>query len=158
MVQQTIFVGLENLAGCQKFSHRSHFLHLFSIFFIAFCLLYDDILVCFRNTTQLVKLFIPNFQATNNCLPSLLTTYLPRNPVAPKTAATTPLNEERPPVPLGTSASWYELACLLLCDWVTSDARGLSVEPTEQRIRKQKLFFHVIEVFWSSCSNISICL
>jgi hypothetical protein len=31
--------------------------------------------------------------------PNLLTTYLPRNPVAPKTVATTPLNDERPPLP-----------------------------------------------------------
>lgn len=33
-------------------------------------------------------------------MPSLLQTYRPMNPVAPKTVATTPLKLDRPPVPL----------------------------------------------------------
>ena len=44
-------------------------------------------------------------------LPSLLTTYRPRNPLAPNTAATIPLNEDLPPLPLGRMEWWYVLAC-----------------------------------------------
>lgn len=49
-------------------------------------------------TTALIyKSFISN-------LPNLLTTYRPRKPVAPNTVAAIPLEEERPPFPLGMMA------------------------------------------------------
>lgn len=43
-------------------------------------------------------------------LPSLFTTYRPRKPVAPNTVAAIPLEEERPPFPLGMTA-WCSFLC-----------------------------------------------
>lgn len=41
--------------------------------------------------------------------PSLLQTYLPRNPVLPNTVATTPLKLDRPPVPFFKAAKFAVL-------------------------------------------------
>lgn len=54
-------------------------------------------------TALIYKSFISN-------LPSLLTTYRPRKPVAPNTVAAIPLEEERPPFPLGMMA-WCSFLC-----------------------------------------------
>lgn len=43
-------------------------------------------------------------QTCDPVFPNLLQTYRPKNPVAPKTVATVPLNELRPPVPLFNEA------------------------------------------------------
>lgn len=43
-------------------------------------------------------------------LPSLFTTYRPRKPVAPNTVAAIPLEDERPPFPLGMMA-WCSFLC-----------------------------------------------
>lgn len=48
--------------------------------------------------------------------PSLLTTYRPKKPVAPNTVAAIPLEEDRPPFPLGIRA-W----CSFLCWTVETD-------------------------------------
>lgn len=42
--------------------------------------------------------------------PSLLTTYRPKKPVAPNTVAAIPLEEDRPPFPLGMRA-WCSFLC-----------------------------------------------
>lgn len=58
-----------------------------------------------------------NTKLANKNLPSLFTTYLPRKPVAPNTVAAIPLEEERPPFPLGMTA-W----CSFLCWTVVTDS------------------------------------
>lgn len=71
--------------------------------------------------------------------PSLLTTYRPRKPVAPNTVAAIPLEEERPPFPLGMRA-W----CSFLCWTVETEAADNAAEeqlPVES-ILTQKAFSH----------------
>lgn len=63
--------------------------------------------------------------------PSLLTTYRPRKPVAPNTVAAIPLEEERPPFPLGMTA-WCSFLC---CPAATEAADSTAGEqlPPEKR-------------------------
>lgn len=63
--------------------------------------------------------------------PSLLTTYRPRKPVAPKTVAAIPLEDERPPFPLGMTA-WCSFLCWTV---VTAAAENTAGEqpPIEKR-------------------------
>lgn len=48
--------------------------------------------------------------------PSLLQTYLPRNPVLPKTVATTPLKLDLPPVPFFKAAKFVVLIGRGVCE------------------------------------------
>lgn len=68
--------------------------------------------------------------------PSLLTTYRPKNPVAPNTVAANPLEEERPPFPLGMRA-W----CSSLCWTVVTDATDnpARVQPPTNRRKTQPI-------------------
>lgn len=63
-------------------------------------------------------------------LPSLLTTYRPRKPVAPNTVAAIPLEEERPPFPLGMMA-W----CSFLCWTVVVEAAD---SPAREQLSTEK--------------------
>lgn len=86
--------------------------------------------------------------------PSLLTTYRPRKPVAPNTVAAIPLEEERPPFPLGMTAS-----CSFLC-WtvgtVAADNTAVEQLPIERTETQVKFNQHPAFSVWSNCLKLLV--
>ena len=62
--------------------------------------------------------------ATSPCVPSRLTTYLPVKPEAPNTVTTSPLNEERPPLP---RLVWLDTLLTNCNEFETADSLRTSV-------------------------------
>ncbi len=66
--------------------------------------------------------------------PSLFTTYRPRKPVAPNTVAAIPLEEERPPLPLGMTA-WCSFLCWTVVTEAAVNTAGEQLPVQRRRIR-----------------------